>query len=252
VYARDFETALSPRTALLLRTNPSNYRIEGFTSDVSGGELVKLGRRAGVMVVEDLGSGALVDLAEYGLAHERTVQEALADGIDLVTFSGDKLLGGPQAGIVAGSARFIAALRSNPLLRALRVDKTTIAALGATLKLYRDRASRERIPLYRMLSATIEHLRARAQRYLAVFPCAEAVESDAYVGAGTLPGARVASLAIAVRAPGLDAVGAALHRNDPAIVGRIENGRLLLDLRTIAPEDDERVVAALAEACRLT
>src|SRR5262249_14255752 len=149
VYANDFEAALSPRTALMLRTHTSNYRIEGFTSDVSGAELVEVGRRAGVIVVEDLGSGALVDLTEYGLPHERTVQEALADGIDLVTFSGDKLLGGPQAGIVAGSARFIAALRGNPLLRALRVDKTAIAGLAATLHLYRDRSSRERIPLYR-------------------------------------------------------------------------------------------------------
>jgi L-seryl-tRNA(Ser) seleniumtransferase len=248
VYARDFETALSPRTALLLRTHPSNYRIEGFTADVSGDELVKLGRRSGVMVVEDLGSGALVDLAEYGLPHERTVGEALAEGIDLVTFSGDKLLGGPQSGIVVGSARFVAALRTNPLLRALRVDKTTIAALGATLALYRDRTSRERIPLYRMLAATIEDLRARAQPYITAIPQAMLVESVAYVGAGTLPDARVASLAIAIRVPRPDLTAAALRRGDPAIVGRIEDGRLLFDLRTIAPEEDGSVIAKL-RAC---
>lgn len=245
VYASDFEAALSPRTALLLRTHPSNYRIEGFTSDVSGAELVKLGRRAGVMVVEDLGSGALVDLAEYGLPHERTVQEALGEGIDLVTFSGDKLLGGPQSGIVAGSARFVAALRSNPLLRALRVDKTTIAALAATLNLYRDRTSRERIPLYRMLAATLDELRARAQPYLAAMPDAKLVECDAYVGAGALPDARVPSLAVAVRAPRPDLKAAALRRDNPAIVARIEDGRLLFDLRTIAPEEDDSVIATL-------
>lgn len=246
VYAADFEAALSPRTALLLRTHPSNYRIEGFTNDVSGAELVTLGRRAGVMVVEDLGSGALVDLADYGLPHERTVQEALAEGIDLVTFSGDKLLGGPQAGIVAGNARFVAALRGNPLLRALRVDKTTIAALAATLHLYRDRSSREQIPLYRMLAATLDELRARARPYLAAISGATLVESDAFVGAGSLPDARVPSLAIAIRASRPDAVAAALRRSDPAIVGRIDDGRLLFDLRTIAPEEDAYVIAKLA------
>ncbi|HKE35879.1 MAG TPA: hypothetical protein VKB39_00505, partial [Candidatus Baltobacteraceae bacterium] len=132
-----------------------------------------------------------------------------------------------------------------PLLRALRVDKTTIAALAATLHLYRDRASRERIPLYRMLSVSLDELRTRAQRYLAAIPKAALVESDAFVGAGTLPDARVPSLAIALRAPKPDAVAATLRRNDPAIVARIEDGRLLFDLRTIAPEEDESVIAAL-------
>ncbi|HZY98769.1 MAG TPA: L-seryl-tRNA(Sec) selenium transferase [Candidatus Baltobacteraceae bacterium] len=245
VYVSDFESALSPRTALLLRTHPSNYRIEGFTSDVSGAELAALGRRAGVPVVEDLGSGALVGLEEYGLPHERTVQEALADGIDLVTFSGDKLLGGPQAGIVVGNARFVAALRANPLLRALRVDKTAIAALAATLHLYRDRTTRERIPLYRMLAVSLDEMRVRAQRYLTAMPRATVVESDAFVGAGTLPDARVPSLSVAVRAPRPDVTAAALRRNDPAIVARIEDGRLLFDLRTIAPEEDDSVIAAL-------
>ena len=138
VYIEDFERALSSRTALLLRTHPSNYRIEGFTHEASAREMAELGRRAGVPVVEDLGSGALVDLTRYGVAHERTVQEALADGIGLVTFSGDKLLGGPQAGIIVGRAQLIARMRNNPLLRALRVGKMTLAALGATLQRYRD------------------------------------------------------------------------------------------------------------------
>jgi L-seryl-tRNA(Ser) seleniumtransferase len=245
VYVEDFEGALSPRTALLLRTHASNYTIEGFTKDVSGAQLAELGRRAGVLVVEDLGSGALVDLAEYGLPHERTVQEALSDGMDLVTFSGDKLLGGPQAGIIAGKARFVAALRANPLLRALRVDKTAIAGLGATLHLYRDRASRERIPLYRMLAATLDELRARAQPYLAAMPDAELVTTDAYLGGGSLPQTKLPSLAVAMTAERPDLIAAALRRDNPAIVARIEDGRLLFDLRTIAPEEDDSVIATL-------
>ncbi len=144
VYIEDFERALSPRTALLLRTHASNYRIEGFTHDAGARELVELGRRAGVVVAEDLGSGALVDLAEYGVERERTVQDALADGIGLVTFSGDKLLGGPQAGMIVGRANLVARLRSNPLLRALRVDKMTLAALAATLQIYRAGSARDR------------------------------------------------------------------------------------------------------------
>lgn len=212
VYLEDFECALSPRTALLLRTHPSNYRIEGFTHGPSARELVELGRRAGVPVVEDLGGGALVELREYGAEHERTVQEALADGIGLVTFSGDKLLGGPQAGLVVGRAPLVARLRSNPLLRALRVDKMTLAALGATLQLYRDGTARERIPLYRMLAATIEELRVRAQTYVDAVPNATAVDSEAYVGGGALPQSRIASIAVAIAASDPDALAERLRR----------------------------------------
>jgi L-seryl-tRNA(Ser) seleniumtransferase len=245
VYIGDFERALSPRTALLLRTHPSNYRIEGFTSDVTGEELAQLGRRCGVPVVEDLGSGALIDLREYGLPSERTVQEALADGIDLVTFSGDKLLGGPQAGVVVGKERWLGRLRSNPLVRALRVDKLTIAALSATLALYSDRASRDRIPIYHMLGATLDDLRARARRYVAAIPSADIVESDAYVGGGSLPDAPIDSIAVAISDERAGVLAARLRNGDPAIVARIEEGRLLFDLRTIAPEEDDAVIDAI-------
>jgi L-seryl-tRNA(Ser) seleniumtransferase len=245
VYVEDFERALSPRTALLLRTHPSNYRIEGFTYEPGARELVELGRRAGIPVVEDLGSGALVDLAEYGVARERTVQETLADGIGLITFSGDKLLGGPQAGLVVGRAQLVARLRANPLLRALRVDKLTFAALGATLQLYREGAVR-RIPLYRMLSATIEELRLRADAYCDALSHATVVTSDAYLGGGALPRERVPSIAVAIVTDRTDRLAGALRRETPAIVARIEAGRVLLDMRTVAPEEDETVIAALA------
>jgi L-seryl-tRNA(Ser) seleniumtransferase len=242
VYALDFERALSPRTALMLRTHPSNYRIEGFTHDASARELVELGRRAGVTVVEDLGSGALVDLAQYGLEHERTVQEALADGIGLVTFSGDKLLGGPQAGIIVGRAHLIARMRNNPLLRALRVDKMTIAALGATLQLYRDGSITKRLPIYRMMAATLDELRARSRAYLNAIPGTDVVESDAYAGGGALAQERIASLAVAVATDELARRAAALRAQAPPIVARIDDGRLLLDLRTILPEQDALVI----------
>ncbi len=248
VYVEDFERALSPRTALFLRTHPSNYRIEGFVHAPDPHELAASAKRAGVPVLEDLGSGALCDLGEYGLPRERTAAEAIAQGAALVTFSGDKLLGGPQAGIVAGSATLIARLRGNPLLRALRVDKTTLAALAATLRLHRTPQSRLRIPIYRMLAATAGELRARAAAYAERLPQLAIVESEAFVGGGALPQSRVASVAVALRAAHPDAAASALRRGDPPVVPRVEADRVLFDLRTVAPEQDAALIAAIERA----
>ena len=246
VYLKDFERALTPQTALLMRSHPSNYRITGFTEDVDPRDLVSLGRRAGIPVIEDLGSGALVDLQQYGLPHERTVQESIADGIELVAFSGDKVLGGPQAGVIVGSATLIARLRSNPLLRALRVDKLTFAALAATLQLYAVPERRNEIPFFAMLSATIPELRGRAQKYRDAITNAVIVESVAYAGGGTLPQSEVRSIAVAI-APecGADAVAAKLRRRSTPIVARVEQNRLIFDMRTISPDEDREVIAAL-------
>lgn len=248
VYLEDFERALSPRTALLLRTHASNFRIEGFVAEPSGQELAVLGRRTGVPVAEDLGSGALVDLAAYGVRPERRVQEALADGIGLVTFSGDKLLGGPQAGIIVGRAPLVARLRNNPLLRALRVDKMTLAALVVTLRSYRDGTWPQQIPIYRMLGAGLDELRERAHAYVSAAPNATIAESDAYLGGGSLPEERIASVAVAVSVDSPERVAAALRRGEPPVIARIEEDRVLLDLRTIAPEQDRATIAALAAA----
>jgi len=245
VYISDFERALSPQTALLLRVHPSNYAIEGFTHDVDAAELASLGARTGVPFVEDLGSGAIVDLQEYGLPHERTVKDALDDGAGLVAFSGDKLLGGPQAGILVGRTNLIARMRENPLVRALRVDKMTLAALSATLVLHRSAESRARIPLYRMLGATVAGLRERACAYVAAMPRAVVVESDAYTGGGALPRARIPSLAISLAVASPAAFAASLRRENPAIVARVENDRILFDLRTIAPEEDDSVISTV-------
>lgn len=243
VYLRDFERALTADTALILRSHTSNYRITGFTHEVQGAELSALGKRAGVPVVEDLGSGSLVDLAEYGLPHERTVQDALAEGTDLVAFSGDKLLGGPQAGIICGSKTLVARLRANPLLRALRVDKLTFAALVATLRLYAVPERRTAIPFYAMLAAAPEQLRERAERYRAVAGC-EPVETTAFVGGGALPEHGVPSIGIALPGNAQDVAGALRRRAQP-IVSRIENGTALIDLRSILPQQDPQVIAAL-------
>jgi len=245
VYAADYETALSPRTALLLRSHRSNFTIDGFVHDTSARELVELGARAGVCVAEDLGSGALVDVREYGLPYERTVPDAIADGVALVAFSADKLLGGPQAGIVVGSRAHIARLRANPLVRALRVDKVTLALLSATLALYRSPETRSEIPLFRMLGTPVEDLRVRAGRYRERIPTLEVLEARSQVGGGAAAGATLPSIAVAISTPFPDELALRLRAGDPPIVARVAEGALLLDLRTIAPDEDVRVMRAL-------
>jgi L-seryl-tRNA(Ser) seleniumtransferase len=252
VYADDYARALTPRTALLLRAHTSNYRIEGFTATVTGAELAALGARAGVPVVEDLGSGALHDLRAYGLPHERTVQDAVADGIGLIAFSGDKLLGGPQAGIIVGRAALVKRLRANPLLRALRVGTSTIAALGATLRLHLDAAGRERIPLYRMLATPLDALHARAEALRLRLPALDlrAQPAQGYAGGGTLPLATIPSVALAWLPPRDDANAAAarLRSGTPPVIARADGDRVAIDLRTIPPERDDELAAALEAA----
>jgi len=255
VYLRDFEHALTTRTALLLRSHTSNYRIEGFTADVAAPELAALAKRAGVTSVEDLGSGALVDLAPYGLPHERTVAEAVADGIDLVAFSGDKLLGGPQAGIIVGNPAPIARLRANPLLRALRVDKATLAALGATLRLHLAPGGVAKIPLYAMLGASVDELRARADALLAALPeparaSAAGRPTEAFAGGGSSPLATLPSYGVELRDAerNADELAGRLRRGRPRVAARIADGAVVLDLRTVPAERDADLRAAIVSA----
>jgi L-seryl-tRNA(Ser) seleniumtransferase len=257
VYLHDFERALGPDTAVFLRSHPSNYRIEGFVADVPPADLVALGSRTGVPVVEDLGSGALVDLAAFGLPHERTVQEAVADGIDLVSFSGDKLLGGPQAGIIVGRASLVARMRANPLLRALRVDKATLAALAATLRLYvRAGDAGVRVPLYRMLATSTDALMHRAVVLAAalagVAARVEATGTVGFAGGGTLPVTPIRSAGIAVTPDSADPniLAAKLRCGRPPLVCRAEERSVIVDLRTIPPERDDDVAGALRAALR--
>jgi L-seryl-tRNA(Ser) seleniumtransferase len=251
VYVHDFERALSVDTALLMRSHRSNFRLSGFVAEVAARELAELGRRAGVVTLEDLGTGALVDLAAYGLPHERTVSEAIADGMDLVAFSADKLLGGPQAGVIVGNAAAIARLRANPLLRALRVDKATLAALAATLRLYAMPDGRAQIPLFAMLNASADALAARADALRAALGnagrCATTIRTVGYVGGGTLPEAEIASAGVAIAPPGgdADAFASRLRGGRPPIVARVHAGLVVLDLRTVPAACDETLTAAL-------
>jgi L-seryl-tRNA(Ser) seleniumtransferase len=248
----DFRDAISVETALLLRVHTSNFKQIGFTAEVSLADMVALAHSVGLPVVDDLGSGTLLDTARYGLSAEPTVQDSVAAGADLVTFSGDKLLGGPQAGLIVGRAGLVAELRQHPLTRALRVDKGTLAALQATLLHYaRGEAERE-VPVWRMIATPLEELAARAAD-LAAKLCtagcqATVVQSTSTVGGGALPGETLPTWAVAVAAAAPDDLAAALRHGDPSVVGRIVEGQLLLDLRTVPPEVDEVVLRAVQVA----
>ena len=237
--AADYEQAIGPETAALLRVHPSNYRIVGFTERPSLGELAAVARRHGLPLVEDLGSGLLLPFGD-----EPTAGAALAAGADLVCFSGDKLLGGPQAGIVVGRADLIERLRRHPLQRALRADKLTLAALEGTLQLYLDptRALRE-VPVLRMLGEDVALVRARAER-LAAAVGGEVEETVARAGGGTLPLAELPSFACAVEEP----LAEALRLGEPPVVGVVRDGRCLLDCRTLTDAEADIVAAAVRAA----
>lgn len=246
-YARDFEAACGPETALLLQVHTSNFRLTGFVHQPETAELAELARARGLHLVVDQGSGVLLDTAAYGLSHEPTVQEYLQAGADLVTFSGDKLLGGPQAGIVVGQAELVASLRRHPLMRALRVDKLTLAALDATLAAYQAGRAADEIPVWRMISLAPEEVRRRAQR-LARRLGAEVVPGRSTVGGGSLPGETLPTYLIALRVPSPDALARRLRLGQPPVVGRIEEGRFLLDLRTVLPSEEAALLHALTQA----
>ena len=252
-HPRDYADAIGPETALLLKVHSSNYRVVGFTAAVSSRELVDIGRERGVPVMEDLGSGSLVDLRPHGFPYEPTVQEVVAAGVDVVSFSGDKLLGGPQAGIVVGKRALIGRLKKNPLNRALRIDKLTLAALEATLYAYEAGDPLETVPVLRMLTEPLVAVRARARRLLrAISPAARArleariVEDQAQVGGGALPTVVLPTAAVAVGGAHVSArvIDDALRAGEPAAIGRIADDRLLLDCRTVLASQ----VAALARA----
>jgi L-seryl-tRNA(Ser) seleniumtransferase len=257
-HLKDYAAALGPETGLILKVHTSNYRIEGFTADVAARELAPLARAHGTPLVHDLGSGTLAGLTALGLAHEPTVREAVADGADLVTFSGDKLLGGPQAGFIVGREDLIAAINRNPMKRALRVDKIRLAALGATLRLYRDPARlAERLPTLRLLARKADDIEAQAKRIRSVVANAvtgrftvEVSACKSQIGSGALPLETLPSAALALRpvANGggreLAALAAALRRLPMPVIGRIANEALLLDLRCL--EDETGFLASLA------
>ncbi len=255
-YLADYEQAITAETALLLHVHPRNFRVEGFVHSAPIEELVDLGRRTGLPVVDDLGSGSLLDTAQFGLQHEPMVQERIAAGIDLVCFSGDKLLGGPQAGLVAGEAGLVERLRRHPLARAIRVDKMAIAGLAATLTHYLRGEALEKVPVWRMIAIPVAEIEARAAR-MARRLRKEGIRADlihglSTVGGGSLPGETLPSRLVAVtsgpdRPPAVE-MAARLRHLSPPIITRIERDLLVLDLRTVPPEQDRVVVEHLIAA----
>ncbi len=246
VHLQDYESAIDEASpALVMRAHHSNFRLVGFTGEPALDEICFLAHEHGVTVVDDLGSGALLDTAAFGLAHEPTVQESLAAGADVVCFSGDKLLGGPQAGIIVGSRDLLAKIRKHPLARAVRADKACLAALSATLLHYlKDEAVRE-IPTWQMISRTPEQLQLRVERWAQVLKMGAVRASLSTVGGGSLPEETMPTFVLALSVTQLNQTLAELRAQHPPVIARVENDQLVLDPRTVLPEQEGALLVAL-------
>jgi L-seryl-tRNA(Ser) seleniumtransferase len=254
----DYERAITPNTGGLLQVHLSNFRVSGFTESASLQQLVELGRKYGVPVIDDIGSGALFDFERFGFREEPVAKASIAAGADLILFSGDKLLGGPQAGIIAGKQEWIRKIEKDPLMRAFRLDKMTLAALEATLRVYLDheRAMRE-IPILRMLGTPLDELRARAENLavrIATLPgiiTARAVEETAFVGGGSLPDQEMPCCVVEIEGQGSEErLASQLRTGTPAVMGRIRRGRLVLDVRTVFREQEQELIEAVRRAAQ--
>ncbi len=257
----DYESALGEETAALMKVHTSNYLIKGFTEQASLEELIALARKHHVPVIDDIGSGAMVDLSKYGIQNEPMASDSIKAGADLVLFSGDKLLGGPQCGIIIGKKDAVKKAIKHPLARALRVDKTTLAALAATLRLYQDpELAEQRVPFLSMLSTPIENLRHRAEHLapqlasLSAVSAAEVCESEAFIGGGSVPTQRIATVCVALAPQDLsvDEFARALRMGTPSVFGRVQDEQLLLDLRTVFPEQDADLLSAVQSLAPIT
>ncbi len=249
-YARDFEAAINENTGAILSVHASNFRVMGFTHAPTTAELVDVGDRNGVPVLHDLGSGCLLDTRPYGLAWEPRPQESVRAGVALGFFSGDKLLGGPQAGIIVGRREYVDIVSAHPLARAVRIDKMSMASLSATMLHYIRDDPTENVPIWRMISAPLDELRARASDWKgSAGDCAEIVGSRAAIGGGSLPGETIESVALQIdcglTGQSAESVLTRLRRNDQPIIGRIEDDHVLLDTRTVLPGQDAAVSSAL-------
>ncbi|MGD0764827.1 MAG: L-seryl-tRNA(Sec) selenium transferase [Dehalococcoidia bacterium] len=250
-YLSDYEAAISDSTAALLRVHTSNFRVVGFAASVPLADLARLTHERGLLLLDDLGSGCLLDTTRFGLAKEPTIQESLADGADLVFSSGDKLLGGPQAGIVVGRGNLVAALKRHPLARAARLDKTAVAALAATLGHYVKDEAEAQVPVWRMIAMPLPTIAARARRWARALGAATRdVDGRSLVGGGSLPEESLPTKLLAIGSPGVDveALARRLRLGQTAVVARIEHDTLLLDPRTVDPREDRALVAALRAA----
>jgi L-seryl-tRNA(Ser) seleniumtransferase len=253
----DYESAIGPNTGALMLVHTSNYRVSGFTRSVSVGELVGLGKKHGVTVIDDVGSGALLDFSRFGFRGEPLARESVAAGADVVLFSGDKLLGGPQAGIIVGRKNLVRKIEKDPLMRAFRLDKMTLAALETTLRLYldEDRVLRA-VPVLQMLATPLTELRRRGEflaerlRVLDGIASATVAEDVAFVGGGSLPDQSIPSVVVEIVAQNHSdaALAQRLRTGEPAVMARLRNGKLVCDVRTIFPRQEDALVSAFARA----
>ena len=249
-YASDFAAAITENTGAILSVHASNFRVMGFTHAPTVAELVSVGERSGVPVLHDLGSGCLLESSRYGLAHEPMPQESISAGVALSFFSGDKLLGGPQAGIIAGKREFIGTVSRHPFARAVRIDKLSMAALSATLLHYINGDAESEVPIWRMISASTAELRDRAECWKAgTGAWASIVGARSAIGGGSLPGETLESIALRIDCRELgvtpEAALSTLRRRQPPVIGRIEDDAVMLDPRTVLPEQDDAVTEAL-------
>jgi L-seryl-tRNA(Ser) seleniumtransferase len=246
VHLSDFETVLTNQpVALVLRAHHSNFKIIGFTSEPGLSELVTLAHQVGVPLVDDLGSGALLDTTRFGLSHEPMVQESLAAGADLVCFSGDKLLGGPQAGIIIGHADPISKLKKHPLARAVRADKLCLAGLSATLLHYLKGEVESEIPVWRMIACSLEELQARAQGWITHLGAGQAIPGESTIGGGSLPEETLPTCLLSLKLPSPNRAMTHLRQAPIPIIARLQDNLLVLDPRTVLPEQDDVLLEGL-------
>ncbi len=254
-YIDDYARAITDATTLLLHVHSSNFKVIGFTHEASLEELAALAHSENLFCVDDLGSGALLDTSAYGLAHEPMPQESLAAGADLVAFSGDKLLGGPQAGIIIGKKSAVDALKKHPLTRALRVDKVTLAGVQATLLHYLKNEESKKIPVWTMIAAKPEELDARAKKWAERLCAAKldamVIDAESTVGGGSLPGETLPTRAVALAIASPDEFAARLRENHPPIVARIEEGCIVFDPRTLLPTEEDALLAGIERVARM-
>lgn len=242
----DFESVVSEDTAAFLRCHPSNFKIVGFSESPSAAELSELARRSGLILIDDVGSGCLVDTTQFGLERERTLRDAITDGADVVMASGDKLLGGPQAGIILGRWTLIDAIARHPLARALRIDKLTLAALEATLRIYRE-GREDEIPLLGYASRSLDEVKGYAERLCRAYPGAsEVVETETEVGGGSMPGSGIKSFSAALATESPDELARALRLSNPPVICRVKDQSVLLDPRS-AEDEEVSIVCGLLE-----
>ena len=241
----DYQEALGEPAALVMRAHRSNFKIVGFTEEPELKGIADVAHKAGVSVMDDLGSGALLDTSKYGLAHEPTVQESLAAGVDLVCFSGDKLLGGPQAGIIVGRKDLIDKIKKHPLARAVRADKTCLAGITATLIHYLKEEVEREIPIWRMMSLTLDQLKVRAEAWREALGQGDVAKSESTVGGGSLPEESIPTVVLSLNVKSPDKFLKKLREGNPPIIARTENDKILLDPRTVFPEQDQALTSTL-------